>query len=58
LGFDWSINKTNTLSGSISYNDFANKSIGLINQEQYITDFSNSTEQSSLVTEIHIVVLQ
>jgi outer membrane receptor protein involved in Fe transport len=46
LGFDWSINKTNTLSGSISYNDFANKSIGFINQEQYITDFSNSTDQS------------
>jgi hypothetical protein len=46
LGFDWTINKTNTLSGSISYNDFANKSVGLINQEQYITDFSNSTEQS------------
>lgn len=44
--FDWSINKTNTLSGSVSYNDFANKSIGLINQEQYITDFSNSSEQS------------
>lgn len=46
LGFDWTINKTNTLSGSISYNDFANKSIGLINQKQYITDFSNTTEQS------------
>lgn len=46
LGFDWTINKTNTLSGSISYNDFANKSIGFINQEQYITDFSNSSEQS------------
>lgn len=46
LGFDWSINKNNTLSGSVSYNDFANKSIGFINQEQYITDFSNSTEQS------------
>lgn len=46
LGFDWTINKTNTLSGSISYNDFANKNIGLINQQQYITDFSNSTEQS------------
>lgn len=46
LGFDWTINKTNTLSGSISYNDFANKSIGLINQKQYITDFSYSTEQS------------
>lgn len=46
LGFDWSINKTNTLSGSVSYNDFANKSIGFINQEQYINDFSNSSEQS------------
>lgn len=46
LGFDWTINKTNTLSGSISYNDFANKSIGLINQQKYISDFSNSTEQS------------
>ncbi|WP_294332948.1 outer membrane beta-barrel family protein [Chryseobacterium sp. sg2396] len=46
LGFDWSINKTNTLSGSVSYNDFANKSIGFINQEQYINDFSNSNAQS------------
>ena len=46
LGFDWSINKTNTLSGSISYNDFANKSIGFINQEQYINDLSNASEQS------------
>lgn len=46
LGFDWTINKTNTLSGSISYNDFANKSIGFINQQQYIADFSNSTDQS------------
>ncbi|MDW9381471.1 TonB-dependent receptor domain-containing protein [Chryseobacterium sp. JV558] len=46
LGFDWSINKTNTLSGSVSYNNFANKSIEFINQEQYITDFSNSSEQS------------
>ncbi|MFP3597296.1 TonB-dependent receptor domain-containing protein [Chryseobacterium sp. SIMBA_029] len=46
LGFEWSINKTNIVSGSVSYNDFANKSIGLINQEQYITDFSNGGEQS------------
>jgi ferric enterobactin receptor len=46
LGFDWNINKTNTLSGSVSYNDFANKNIGLINQEQYINDFSNAIEQS------------
>ena len=46
LGFEWSINKTNIVSGSVSYNDFANKSIGFINQEQYNSDFSNSSEQS------------
>ncbi|WP_175620485.1 outer membrane beta-barrel protein [Chryseobacterium schmidteae] len=46
LGFDWTLNRTNTLSGSVSYNNFANKSIGFINQEQYINDFSNSSEQS------------
>nr|WP_262904165.1 outer membrane beta-barrel family protein [Chryseobacterium tagetis] len=47
MGFDWSINKSNTFSGSISYNSFRNKSIGFINQEQYITDASGN-EQSIL----------
>ncbi|WP_345201072.1 outer membrane beta-barrel family protein [Chryseobacterium ginsengisoli] len=47
LGFDWSINKSNTFSGSISYNSFGNKSIGFINQEQYNTDASGN-EQSIL----------
>jgi outer membrane receptor protein involved in Fe transport len=47
MGFDWSINKSNTLNGSISYNSFGNKSIGFINQEQYITDASGN-EQSIL----------
>lgn len=47
LGLEWSIDKSNTLSASISYNDFANKSTGLINQEQYI-DFSNPNQQSIL----------
>lgn len=47
MGFDWSINKSNTFSGSISYNSFGNKSIGFINQEQYITDASGN-EQSIL----------
>jgi ferric enterobactin receptor len=46
LGFDWTINRTNTLSGSVSYNDFANKNMGFIDQEQYINDFSNAGEQS------------
>ncbi len=46
LGFEWSVDQSNTLSGSVSYNDFANKSIGLINQEQNINDFSNSNQQS------------
>lgn len=47
VGFDWSINKSNTFSGSVSYNSFGNKSIGFINQEQYITDAA-SNEQSIL----------
>ena len=34
------------MSGSISYNDFANNNIGFINQEQYITYFFNGSEQS------------
>lgn len=32
LGFDWSYNKKNSLSGSLSYNNFGNNGIGLINQ--------------------------
>ncbi|WP_294297590.1 TonB-dependent receptor [uncultured Chryseobacterium sp.] len=47
LGLEWSIDKSNTLNASVSYNDFANKSTGLINQEQYI-DFSNPNQQSLL----------
>lgn len=47
VGFDWSINKSNTFSGSVSYNNFGNKSIGFINQEQYITDAAGN-EQSIL----------
>lgn len=45
LGFDWSINKQNNLNGSIAYNDFANKSVGRINQQQSILDYSTSSQQ-------------
>lgn len=48
VSFDWSINKENTVSGSISYNNFSNKNVGFINQEQYITDFSDSSFESIL----------
>jgi len=42
LGFDWTLSKSSTLSGSFSYNSFSNKSTGLINQQQYITDHITS----------------
>lgn len=45
LGFDWSLNKKNSLTGSLSYNKFGNKSVGVINQEQYIQDYSSAASQ-------------
>ncbi|MGU3376583.1 TonB-dependent receptor domain-containing protein [Chryseobacterium sp. M5A1_1a] len=46
LGFDWSLSKSSALSGSLSFNSFSNKSTGLINQQQYITDYNTSNEES------------
>ena len=46
LGFDWSLNKMSSLSGSLSFNSFSNKSTGLINQQQYITDYNTSAVSS------------
>jgi len=61
LGFDWSLNKKNAVTGSFSYNNFANKSVGVINQEQFIQNYStlafqdikgfrNSGSQSSVAS--------
>ncbi|HKC67792.1 MAG TPA: outer membrane beta-barrel protein, partial [Bacteroidia bacterium] len=59
LGFDWSINKLNSLTGSVTYNNFGNQSISFINQEQITQDiysnilqdtkgYRNSTSSSSI----------
>jgi len=45
FGFDWSLNKKNNLTGSLSYNNFGNKSIGVINQEQYIQNYFSATSE-------------
>lgn len=34
LGFDWSLNKYNSLTGSVAYNRFANQNSGYTDQEQ------------------------
>jgi len=43
IGFDWTINKYNNLSGNINYNRFGNKSSGIINQEQQTMPFDTDT---------------
>lgn len=48
LGFDWQMNKSNTISGSVSYNSFKSKSTSFLNQEQYINDLSTSNTESIL----------
>lgn len=45
LGFDWSINKQNTLTGSVTYNNFGNKGVAFLNQEQITQDYSNNILQ-------------
>src|SRR6201999_1914412 len=42
VGFDWTINKYNNLSGDINYNKFGNKSSGIISQAQQIVSFNDS----------------
>jgi ferric enterobactin receptor len=42
LGFDWSINKKNDLSGGFDYDNFGNKSHGFSNQQQSSYDSLNN----------------
>lgn len=48
LGFDWSLNKQNSLTGSVAYNRFANQNKNYIDQEQ-ITN-SGSTVISDVLS--------
>ena len=47
LGFDWSINKQNNLSGSVTYNNFGNQSVAFINQEQVTQNYSSAILQDT-----------
>ncbi|MFI5141205.1 MAG: outer membrane beta-barrel protein, partial [Bacteroidia bacterium] len=45
LGFDWAINKKNNLTGTVTYNNFGNKGVAFLNQEQITQDYSNNILQ-------------
>lgn len=42
LGFDWNLSKTDLITGSIGLNQFGNKTNGLTDQQQIVTDFSSN----------------
>jgi outer membrane receptor protein involved in Fe transport len=49
LGFDWDISKTDNITGSLGYNQFSNRNLGLTNQEQLVEDYYGAA-QSDLIT--------
>ena len=49
IGFDWSPNKKNNFSGSLSYSLFGNQGTGVIDQSQVTTDAANS---QNIISEI------
>ena len=50
LGFDWTYNKYNSLSGSINYNNFGNNGVGMINQLQRITSQTGGGILSEIIS--------
>jgi len=49
VGFDWDISKTDNMTGSLGYNQFSNRNIGVTNQEQLVEDYSGAA-QSDILT--------
>jgi ferric enterobactin receptor len=49
IGFDWDISKTDNITGSLGYNQFSNRNLGLTNQEQLAEDYSG-VAQSDILT--------
>lgn len=49
IGFDWDISKTDNITGSLGYNQFSNRNLGLTNQEQLVEDYSGAA-QSDILT--------
>ena len=47
MGFDWSINKKNNLTGGGTYNQFENHNVNFLNQEQITRDFSSTVLNDS-----------
>ncbi len=41
-GFDWNISKQDIITGSIGYNQFANRNQGITNQEERVNDISSN----------------
>lgn len=41
-GFDWDLSKNDIFTGSLGYNHFSNRNLGLTNQEQIIQDYSSN----------------
>ncbi len=54
VGFDWTLNKYNSLSGNVNYNRFGNKSSGIISQQQQ-TLFFDTTAVGNKVNSINNV---
>ncbi|MEO7768629.1 MAG: TonB-dependent receptor, partial [Ferruginibacter sp.] len=42
IGFDWTLNKKNSITSSVTYDAFGNSSLGLVNQAQVIKDVPGS----------------
>ncbi len=50
LGFDWTVKKYNSFSGSINYDHFGNRSNGIINQQQQTTPFDVGNSISDIAS--------
>lgn len=48
IGFDWDISKTDNITGSLGYNQFSNRNLGLTNQEQLVEDYSGAAQSDIL----------
>lgn len=45
VGFEWDVNKRNSFTGSVAYNQFSDRSTGVIDQEQTTRDASGTVLQ-------------
>ncbi len=43
IGFDWTVKKYNSLSGSLNYSNYGNSGNGIINQQQQVIPFNSNT---------------